>query len=95
MREEGKVRAHVRVYGKVQGVFFRARMRDQALEAGVGGWVRNLPDGSVEAVLEGPWEAVMKVVCWAHRGPPLARVDRIEVEFGEATGEFESFEIRY
>ena len=91
----GNVRMHLRIYGRVQGVFFRARMRDKALEEGVKGWVRNLPDGSVEAVVEGPWEKVLKVVCWAHHGPPLARVERVETTIEEPTGEFETFEIRY
>jgi acylphosphatase len=90
------VRAHLIVRGRVQGVFFRANMREKAIEAGVKGWVRNLPDGvSVEAVLEGPREAVERVICWALRGPPLARVRELHVEFQEYRGEFYTFEIRY
>ncbi len=90
------IRAHLVVRGRVQGVFFRANMREQALRHGVAGWVRNLPDGkSVEAILEGPRDAVERVVCWAMRGPPLARVEEIEVSFSDYTGEYKGFEIRY
>uniref|UniRef100_A0A7J3ZK60 Acylphosphatase n=1 Tax=Fervidicoccus fontis TaxID=683846 RepID=A0A7J3ZK60_9CREN len=90
-----KVRTHLRIYGRVQGVFFRAHMRDKALEHGVTGWVRNNPDGSVEAVIEGDLESVMRVVCWALRGPPLARVERVVLEWQKYTGEFSEFRIVY
>ncbi|RLE93840.1 MAG: acylphosphatase [Thermoprotei archaeon] len=89
------VRAHLFISGRVQGVFFRANMRRVAREHGVKGWVRNLPDGRVEAVLEGPEDAVKKVIEWAHRGPPLARVERVEVHWEEYKGEFNDFSIRY
>ncbi len=89
------VRAHLFISGRVQGVFFRANMRRVAREHGVKGWVRNLPDGRVEAVLEGPEDAVKKVIEWAHRGPPLARVERVEVHWEEYKGEFDDFSIRY
>lgn len=90
-----KVRAHLRIYGLVQGVFFRANMRRRALELGVTGWVRNLPDGSVEAVVEGDEDAVRELIAWAHEGPPLARVERVDVEWEEYRGEFRDFRIRY
>ncbi|RLE60332.1 MAG: acylphosphatase [Thermoprotei archaeon] len=89
------VRAHIFVSGIVQGVFFRATMREVARKYGVTGWVRNLPDGRVEAVLEGPEEAVKKVIEWAHRGPPLARVEKVEVKWEEYKGEFKDFNIRW
>lgn len=89
------VRAHLRIYGFVQGVFFRSSMRDEAYRLGVKGWVRNLPDGSVEAVVEGPEDKVMKLIRWANVGPPLARVERVEVEWEEYRGEFKDFRIRY
>ncbi|MEB3852034.1 MAG: acylphosphatase [Desulfurococcales archaeon] len=96
LRAGEMVRAHLIVRGLVQGVFFRANMRRVALENGVTGWVRNLPDGrTVEAVLEGPREAVERVVCWSLRGPPLARVAEARVEFQEYRGEYSTFEIRY
>ncbi|RLE79541.1 MAG: acylphosphatase [Thermoprotei archaeon] len=89
------VRAHLFISGIVQGVFFRANMRRVARMYGVKGWVKNLPDGRVEAVLEGPEDAVKKVIKWAHRGPPLARVDKVDVEWEEYRGEFDDFEVRY
>ncbi len=92
----GLVRAHLLVRGRVQGVFFRANMKRVAEENGVTGWVRNLPDGeSVEAVLEGPRDAVERVICWSLRGPPAARVVEVHVRFEEYRGEFTGFSIRY
>jgi acylphosphatase len=73
----------LRVVGLVHGVSFRASMARLATEAGVKGWVRNLPDGSVEAFLEGDEVKVKRVVEWARRGPPRARVDRVVVEHAD------------
>jgi len=67
-------RTHVLVSGKVQGVWFRESTRQEAERLGVGGWVRNLPDGRVEAVFTGPAAAVDAMVAWCHRGPPAAQV---------------------
>jgi acylphosphatase len=72
------VRRRVHVAGWVQGVWFRESCRDRALVAGVSGWVRNLDDGRVEVVLEGPAAAVNEVAAWCRQGPRRARVDRIE-----------------
>lgn len=88
------VRAHLIVNGIVQGVFFRAGTQRVATEHGVSGWVRNLHDGSVEAVLEGEEEAVKKVVEWSRRGPPGALVKKVQVDWEEYRGEFEGFVIR-
>ncbi len=87
------VRAHLRIYGRVQGVFFRSTMREVALELGVNGWVRNMPDGSVEAVVEGERERVEELIKWAHRGPPLAKVERVEVRWESYRGDWEGFSI--
>lgn len=92
---EKMVRAHIYISGRVQGVFFRSNMRRVAIENGVKGWVINLPDGRVEAVLEGPEEAVLKVIRWARRGPPLAYVTDLEVIWEDYKGEFKDFRIRY
>ncbi|KSW12094.1 acylphosphatase [Pyrodictium occultum] len=91
----GMARAYLRIYGRVQGVFFRATMREVARRLGVTGWVRNMPDGSVEAVVEGPREAVEEVIRWAHRGPPAARVERVVVVWEPYRGEYRDFTIRY
>jgi acylphosphatase len=73
------VRRRVVVHGRVQGVFFRGATRAEARAAGLAGFVRNRPDGSVEAVFEGPAERVAELVAFCHRGPPAARVERVEV----------------
>jgi acylphosphatase len=71
----------------VQGVFFRDSCRREAVGRGVGGWVRNQPDGSVEAVFEGPDAAVEAMCAWCETGPPHARVDRVEVIKEEPAGD--------
>lgn len=80
-------RAHVLIRGRVQGVFFRAETRERALALGVAGWIRNNPDGSVEAVLEGPEEHVRSLLSWCERGPAGARVEAVETRFEEPVGE--------
>lgn len=70
----------VRVTGRVQGVFFRAWTVEQAERLGVAGWVRNCRDGSVEALLQGQASAVFELIEALHRGPPSARVERVEIE---------------
>ncbi|MEM2025613.1 MAG: acylphosphatase [Desulfurococcaceae archaeon] len=82
------------IRGKVQGVFFRQSMKEVATRNGVCGWVRNRSDGrTVEAVLEGPRDAVLKVIEWARVGPPGARVEDVEVRWEEYKGEFQDFRI--
>ena len=88
-----RVRAHVFISGRVQGVYYRATTRDTAGEAGVDGWVKNLTDGRVEAVFEGEKDAVESMVEWCHTGSRNARVDDVDVEYGDPTG-LEGFEIR-
>jgi len=89
------VRAHVYVSGRVQGVFFRSETQDQAKRHHVTGWVRNLPDGRVEAVFEGEKENVEKLIEFCKRGPPGALVTKVEVSWETYTGEFNGFKIRY
>ena len=83
---------HLRIFGRVQGVWFRESMRREAERLGVAGWVRNQPDGSVEAVAQGAPAAVDALVAWARIGPPQARVERI-VET-ETEGHYRVFEKR-
>jgi len=87
------VRAHVYISGRVQGVFFRANTLRVARSLGLKGFVRNLPDGRVEAVFEGEEEAVKKAIEWCHRGPPLARVVKVEVRWEEPRGDYDDFYI--
>ncbi|MXR52267.1 acylphosphatase [Halovenus sp. WSH3] len=89
-----RTRAHVYVTGKVQGVYFRATTRDTAREAGVDGWVRNLDDGRVEAVFEGPEEAVESLVEFCHEGSDAARVEDVEVNYEQPQGE-DGFRVRW
>ena len=91
--ERAVVRDRVVVTGRVQNVTFRDSTRKQAQRLGLVGWVRNLPDGSVAAELEGPRAAVDEVVAWMGRGPLLAAVDEVVVTPVAPTGE-ESFEVR-
>ncbi len=79
---------HLRIHGRVQGVWFRESMRAEAERLGVAGWVRNTADGAVEAVVQGPTAAVEALLEWAHVGPPQARVDRVDVEdtYGQYSG---------
>lgn len=88
-----RIRAHAFVTGRVQGVYYRATTRDTAREEGVDGWVRNLEDGRVEAVFEGPRERVESMVEWCHEGSPAADVEDVEVEYDDPQGE-DGFEVR-
>jgi acylphosphatase len=81
------VRRRVVISGRVQGVFFRDSVRRRAIDQGVTGWVRNLPDGAVEAVFEGPREDVDALVRFAETGPPQANVERVETSEEEPAGE--------
>jgi acylphosphatase len=85
---------HVTVSGKVQGVGFRWAVEDEARDLGVTGWVRNLPDGRVEAVFEGDRESVERMVEFCRRGPAAARVDDLQATREEHSGEFDGFSIR-
>jgi acylphosphatase len=86
-------RRRVVVHGRVQGVFFRGSTVERAREVGVNGWVRNRPDGTVEAVFEGSAEQVAEMVRYCRQGPPWARVERIE-EFEEAPEDLGGFGLR-
>ncbi|MDR0318632.1 MAG: acylphosphatase [Nitrososphaerota archaeon] len=88
-----KIRAHIYVTGKVQGVFFRQNTRRQAQSRGVCGWVSNLSDGRVEAVFEGEEIFVKEVVDYCRRGPSFAKVEQVEVLFEDYTGAFLVFSI--
>jgi acylphosphatase len=84
-------RAHVHAHGRVQGVYFRQGTVEQARERGLNGWVRNNPDGSVEAVFEGDGRLVEEMVEWCGRGPAAAKVERLEVDWESPAGESGGF----
>ena len=90
-----KARAHVHVSGRVQGVFFRSETQDEARRHGIAGWVRNLADGRVEAVFEGEKDKVEALVEFCRRGPPGARVSKVDVTWEDYTGQFRSFAMRF
>ena len=83
------------VRGKVQGVFFRQALKFMAIKNNVTGWVRNLEDGRVEALLEGDIDGVNTVVEWAHGGPANSRVDDVEIKNEYFKDEFTDFEVSY
>ena len=87
-----RVTRRLLVSGRVQGVWFRESMRQQAEHLGITGWVRNRADGSVEAVVQGSADAVESITRWSHRGPEQARVE--SVEDSAAEGDFASFDKR-
>ncbi|TMB59092.1 MAG: acylphosphatase [Deltaproteobacteria bacterium] len=88
------VRAHLLIRGRVQGVWYRGSMENEAERLGVAGWVRNRPDGAVEAEVEGEREAVEALIAWARHGPPAARVTDVEVRWTEPRGERGRFVVR-
>jgi acylphosphatase len=88
-------RAHVLVSGRVQGVYYRSYAEDEARELGLTGWIRNRPDGKVEAVFEGEEQAVEDMIDWCHKGSPSSRVDKVEVGWEAPTGEFKDFRVSY
>ena len=88
-------RVHLFISGRVQGVFFRYNTKRVAEKLGVFGWVRNLEDGRVEVVAEGEEDKIDKLIEFCKRGPPLARVDKVEVKEEEFRGKFDRFEIKY
>ena len=90
-----KVRAHVIIEGRVQGVFFRHHTQEMAFKLGVVGWVKNRRDGCVEAVFEGDRERVDQIIQWCHRGPSEAKVTKVYLTWGNFTGEFEDFSVAY
>ncbi|NDB47308.1 MAG: acylphosphatase [Nitrososphaeria archaeon] len=90
-----KLRVHLFIKGKVQGVFFRQAMKVTAKKNNATGWVKNLKDGRVEAIIEGEDLDVSNVVEWCHAGPANARVEDVEIRNEKFKGEFEKFEVLY
>lgn len=88
-------RARILVAGIVQGVAYRQSAAWEAERLGLAGWVRNLPDGRVEALAEGPRDRVESLVAWCWRGPPSARVSQVEVAWGPAVGDLQGFRITH
>lgn len=87
-------RVSIFITGRVQGVFFRASALERAQSLNLLGWVRNLPDGAVEVVAEGPRYALEQLVEWCQQGPPAAEVDDVRERFSSALNEFRTFSIQ-
>lgn len=85
----------LKIYGRVQLVLYRDSSRRKARKLGLTGWVKNESDGTVLLVAEGPEKELKELIQWCYNGPILARVDKIDIQWGEATGEFKKFEIKY
>ncbi len=92
MKEKKQI--HLLISGKVQGVWYRASTREKAGQLGLTGWVRNLPDGRVEAVAEGEVTALEELIAWCRQGPPAARVSDVAVTWQDATDDFDGFTVR-
>ena len=88
-------RAHIIFRGRVQGVYFRANCQRRALELGITGWVRNLPDGAVESMMEGERINILELIKWCEKSQPFARVSDVDVEWEEEVSECKTFKIRY
>jgi acylphosphatase len=94
MQNSDLQRARVRVSGQVQGVFFRDSTRRKAEELGLAGWVKNVPDGQVEALFEGPSREVREMVRWCEEGPQRASVENVDTNFESAGGDLQGFQVR-
>ena len=94
MQGDDRKRARVRISGRVQGVFFRDATRGKAQELGLSGYVKNAPDGDVEAVFEGPRESVEEMVRWCGQGPPKASVESVDVDYQTPGDDPTGFEVR-
>jgi acylphosphatase len=84
-------RADLLISGRVQGVFYRASAQQEAMRLGLCGEIRNLPDGRVEAIVEGPKERIEEFIAWCRKGPPAAEVDAVGVRWSAARGHFRTF----
>lgn len=89
-----KIRIHVYIYGKVQGVCYRQGTFYQAVELGLKGWVRNLTNGAVEAVFEGDESSVEKMLAWCKEGPVMAKVSHMEIDRQPCLDSFDDFKIK-
>ena len=93
-KDRKKVRAHLLISGRVQGVAFRYYAQDIAQSLEIKGWVRNCWNGKVEIVIEGEEEKVEQLINWCYQGPGSAIVEKVDIEWGKYRGEFNSFGIR-
>ncbi|MFH0888850.1 MAG: acylphosphatase [Planctomycetota bacterium] len=89
-----KIRAHIWISGRVQGVFFRAYTQEKAQTLNLNGWVKNLHTGQVEAVFEGEKDIVEEMIQWCHHGPPSAAVTKVDIQWDKPANDLEGFDIK-
>ena len=94
-KNQNMKRAHIFIEGRVQGVSYRWWTKKTANDLGLTGWVRNLEDGRVEVIAEGKEDQVNQLIELIKKGPRFSKVHKVDVKFGDASGEFEGLEIRY
>lgn len=85
----------LKIHGRVQGVFFRDSIRNKARKLDLTGWVSNESNGTVKVVAEGEEGKLEELIKWCYNGPVIARVEKINIKWQEAAGQFEGFEIKY
>lgn len=85
------IRVHLLISGIVQGVYYRQSTKRQAQKLDLKGWVRNLEDGRVEALVEGEKDKIEELIKWCHQGPSNAKVDNVEIDYQEYKNEFQDF----
>ena len=90
-----KLQVQVVISGRVQGVWFRANTKQRAEQLGINGWVKNTADGKVVALFEGDEKHIQEMIEWCHYGPPLAKVENVEVKKQPASSDFDQFSVRY
>jgi acylphosphatase len=90
-----KTCVHVLIIGRVQGVWFRASTKQKAEQLGITGWVRNTDGGNVEAVFEGDEKQIQDMIEWCHQGPPLSKVENVEIKNQDPTNSFDDFSIKH
>jgi len=90
-----KIRAHILVFGRVQGVFFRDHTQKWASSLNLTGWVRNLRDGQVEVLAEGDKRKIEELINRLKQGPPLAQVEKVDIDWEDYKGEFNDFRVTY
>ena len=86
-------RAHIIITGLVQGVYYRVTTKQKADSLGLSGWVKILPDGNVEVIVEGNKEEIEQLIDWCRQGPPGAKVDGVEVKWSPCRNEYQGFDI--
>ena len=89
------VNVYIKIFGRVQGVWYRSSTKQKADQIGVKGWVRNTMDGCVEAVFSSEQEKITELINWCKKGPPLSKVDNVEIRIQKTIEDFKDFKIKY